>query len=375
MSSEKRLADEAFSPTQHIRDKQQKVSEGTSLSASLTSPPHHTSVLPLSSMMLTSPTKKPEMNIEQVHNLFLNLERRMCKQDLEVRELKRKLEQRNQTILDLEAKVSEIQLGRMGNPEEFSVALDGLREDTGNRLDSLSNECKALNDGLARLAVRGEGSDSPGGSDTINSETLSRELPQVSEGLARAEGVIENLRVEIKTLKRSSHLEGDQRDQYSRREIVRITGVPQTRDENTSVTMCRIAERLGVYITPNDISVSHRSGRSNGNNPRPILCKFVRRDVKNLILANRKLAKNITTDDEGKTVRIFIDEDLTAMRARVCKKLRGDKTPHHTRDGKVFIATGESDFTEFKVYDSPADWENLHWSVGVKQDVGIFPRD
>ena len=71
---------------------------------------------------------------------------------------------------------------------------------------------------------------------------------------------------------------------------------------------------------------------------------------------------------------IYVDEDLTRMRANVCKKLRMDKVPHYTRDGKVYIASSSA-VTEFKVYDSPDDWENLEWSDSVKTEVGIYPRD
>ena len=128
-----------------------------------------------------------------------------------------------------------------------------------------------------------------------------------------------------KQRRRRAHLEGDQRDQYSRREILRVTGVPYMQGENTSQIMVGIACELGVCITEADISVSHRSGRRGGRDPRPILCKFVRRDVKNKILANKKFARNIKFDPYGNPVRIFVDEDFRRMRANVTRKLRQDK--------------------------------------------------
>ena len=47
-----------------------------------------------------------------------------------------------------------------------------------------------------------------------------------------------------------------------------------------------------------------------------------RREVKAQILMSKKLAGNIKTYDDGNPVRIYLDENLTGMRARVCKKLR-----------------------------------------------------
>ena len=178
-----------------------------------------------------------------------------------------------------------------------------------------------------------------------------------------------------KQRRRRAHLEGDQRDQYSRREILRVTGVPYRQGENTSQIMVGIACELGVCITETDISVSHRSGRRGGRDPRPILCKFVRWDVKNKILANKKFAGNIKFDPYGNPVRIFLDEDLTRMRANVAKKLRQDKVPHYTRDGKFFIATNPSSDSEYTVFDSLEDWEKLPWIESVMIDVGVFPRD
>ena len=199
-------------------------------------------------------------------------------------------------------------------------------------------------------------------------------LAAIDQELKRVGHELNNVNHRAKLSRRRAHLEGDQRDQYSRRELLRVTGVPYKPDENTTQIVVAIAHDLGVHITEADISVSHRSGRRGGRDPRPILCKFVRRDVKNCILRNKKLARNIRTDPDGNPVRIFVDEDLTKMRASVVKKLRQDRVPHFTRDGKVFIANPSSD-TEFTVYDFPEDWEKLPYIDSVKLEVGIYPRD
>ena len=175
----------------------------------------------------------------------------------------------------------------------------------------------------------------------------------------------------LEKVHRRAHLQGEKRDQYSRREIIRVTGVPQKHGENTTSLVCRIAYNLGVNISADDVSVSHRSGRQNGSAPRPILCKFVRRETKYQILRNRKLAASIKTDDDGRPVRIFVDEELTTMRANVTKMLRQEKIDHYTRDGKVFIMQRDG---KFKLCDTPVDWEELEWTDKVKTDLGIYPR-
>ena len=192
--------------------------------------------------------------------------------------------------------------------------------------------------------------------------------------LRRVGTELNNVNNRAKQQRRRAHLLGDQRDQYSRREILRVTGVPYNQGENTNQIMIAIACSLGVHITEADISVSHRSGKRGGRDPRPILCKFIRRDVKNRIMENKKLARHIRTDPYGNPVRIFVDEDLTRMRASVVKKLRQERVPYYTRDGKVFIANGDSD-SNYSLYDSPEEWEKLPWSESVIIEVGVYPKD
>ena len=171
---------------------------------------------------------------------------------------------------------------------------------------------------------------------------------------------------------RKLHLEGDHRDQYTMRETIRVSGVPFKRGENTNDIICRIAYSIGVNITPEDISVSHRTGRRNTGRPRPIICKFTRRETKYRILHNKKLARHIRNDDEGNPVQIYIDEKLTPMRANVCRLLRNEKIQHHTKDGKIFLPKSGTD--EFTVLDTTEDWMNWERSDKIKMELGVYPK-
>ena len=85
-------------------------------------------------------------------------------------------------------------------------------------------------------------------------------------------------------------------------------------------------------------------------------------------------ARYIQKDDDGNPVRIFIDEHLTPMRARFCKKLREEKVQHHTWDGQIFITKeGEGNGNRL-VVDTPDDWERFDIPVSVKEEIGIFPK-
>ncbi|KAJ8048360.1 hypothetical protein HOLleu_00641 [Holothuria leucospilota] len=71
------------------------------------------------------------------------------------------------------------------------------------------------------------------------------------------------------------------------------------------------------------ILVSHIVGgrpRANQNNqvaPRQIIAKFVRREVKSQILKNTKVLRM-----KPERANVYLDEDLTPLRARICKELR-----------------------------------------------------
>jgi hypothetical protein len=212
-------------------------------------------------------------------------------------------------------------------------------------------------------------------------DTLRTEFPNASDGLAAAEKNIAKLDVEVGKLKkmestlkdsvRKWHLEAEHALQYSMRDTIKIFGVPYKQNENTNEIVRRIGVSIGVSINDWDISVSHRTGKFNGSTPRPIVAKFTRRDVKHMFIANRKFARNITTDDDGNPIRIFIDEHLTPMRNKFCRKLRLDNIPHYTWDGKVFIIKPDE---SKELIDTPADWERLDMMVSLKEELGIFPK-
>ena len=89
-----------------------------------------------------------------------------------------------------------------------------------------------------------------------------------------------------------NRFEIDRLEQYSRRDSVRVCGIAETDNENTNDIVVRVAKDMGVVISPNDISVSHRVGGPRrgrtSDKPRPILAKFVRREFKSQIMYRKK---------------------------------------------------------------------------------------
>jgi hypothetical protein len=336
------------------------------------------------SARVCSPLK---VDASYVHSLVLQLELRVSAQERETKELKEKLTRKDDLIKTLQEALTH---SETAPDAEVTVHTDTFRDATNFEIASLKGEVAKLKEvkdvttpGAADILTEL-------GADTAFIAHARRELPLLSDGCALTEQKIEkitgdlqsyisrmevyqhDLVLDIQAENRKRFMEAERLEQYSRKDCVLVKGVPYKHGENTTNTVCDIAKAIGVCISPTDISVSHRTGKQFGNQPRPIICKFARRETKYLLLSNRKQTRHIKTDPEGRPVQIFIDENLTTMRARVCHKLRGDKVPHHVKDGKIFITPSDA---EWKVLDTPSDFEALDWPDRTKVALGIFPRD
>ena len=86
-------------------------------------------------------------------------------------------------------------------------------------------------------------------------------------------------------------------EQYSRRECVEISGIPETEDENTKEISIKVGSLIGVHITERDLSVGHRlpkqsyrdvvrEGSQASSNSRVrapnVVVKFVRRELREI---------------------------------------------------------------------------------------------
>ena len=107
-------------------------------------------------------------------------------------------------------------------------------------------------------------------------------------------------------------------EQYSRRNNLRIAGIPEDQDRQSSVSVANkvvtlVNEHLGIAIEPNDIDIAHRLGKFKPNCNRPVIVRFVRRQTKIDIMRKAKLFKGSS---------IFVNEDLTKLNAEVLASLR-----------------------------------------------------
>ena len=129
----------------------------------------------------------------------------------------------------------------------------------------------------------------------------------------------------------------DDLEQYTRRTNLRIYGIPEAGEQpedTDQLTIDFAKSELGVEISPEDISRSHRVGKRSSK-PRPIIVRLVRHNTKVEILRKRRqLKKNKWPYN--------IQEDLTKTRRDILKYLRNDIDEGiidkvWTADGVIFL--------------------------------------
>ena len=147
--------------------------------------------------------------------------------------------------------------------------------------------------------------------------------------------------------------------QQSRKDNLKIIGVPYTDDEDTSKVVIELAEHLGVEIDEEDLSTAHRihikedkedttQTTANGKPKRipSIIAKCVRRNVKTKVFENRK---QIIAKPGCKWPEAAIYEDVTPLRSRILYEMRNRKDDDDkkmfkyvwSREGRMYCRTEE----------------------------------
>ena len=143
-------------------------------------------------------------------------------------------------------------------------------------------------------------------------------------------------------------LEQNDQEQYSRRNCIRVFGVPESPQEDTTTTICKIAqEKLHITLKPEDIDRSHRVRRRNppphpGSRPKPaaIIVKLTSYQHRQRLIVNRKNLKG-----SG----ISICEDLTDANRTLLhdafiasKKLNSKIEAAWSMDGRIIVSVKAS---------------------------------
>ena len=167
----------------------------------------------------------------------------------------------------------------------------------------------------------------------------------------------------------------EESQQYSYRYNVKLMGIPdnnssESASETTNLCL-KLFQKLGVEITRNDVEITRVPSRSARPTPRPIICKFVRRIVKEETIKARKNICKVTPADIGlqgqdpmAEAKIF--EHLTPGVQKLLAEARKFQLQHGLRfcwvkNFKVYLRETES--SRPLLIKSSSDLENLRISI------------
>lgn len=202
-------------------------------------------------------------------------------------------------------------------------------------------------------------------------QAVSLDLKKYTDEVGTMKKKIAEIKKETKVLQD----EKEDAEQYSRRNCLRIYGIPEGPEVKTDELVLHLFNtKLGLTVQPDAIDRSHRisprpsyaadEGRepstsptyastTRRNKPRPIIVKFSRYNVRNDVYRARTRLKNA----DGP--KIWLKEDLTTKRASLFWELVNSKKSKScwTQDGNIFaLSTRDSKKTRIR---TTQDIENL----------------
>ena len=145
--------------------------------------------------------------------------------------------------------------------------------------------------------------------------TINKRFAELERENNRLSGELKTLQTKMETIEQAS----DTAEQYSRRNNVRIVGIPEptANIDNTDELILEMATACNVEISRSDIDKSHRFGKSTKLKPRPIIVKFTTRNARDKFYKCRSKLKDIE-----RFHAVFINEDLTHKRSLVFQHAR-----------------------------------------------------
>ena len=152
----------------------------------------------------------------------------------------------------------------------------------------------------------------------------------------------------------------NEHEQYSRKNNVRTTNIPgDSNIETSAVTTNKVVEllnnKLKVTLQPNLIDIAHRLGPYEQGQNRKVIVRFVHREIKQQVLAKRKMLIN-----SG----IAIFEDMSRLNGEILASAR-KKLPEKVdqawfTNGQIFVKWKSNEIERIKFKDFNY-WLKLDW--------------
>ena len=145
----------------------------------------------------------------------------------------------------------------------------------------------------------------------------------------------------------------DANEQYGRREDIRIFGVEEQTGEDVYQQVLDVVKGTGVEICKSDISVCHRLP-ARGQSGKPNIVKFIRRETKLALMKKKSGLRH----QSGRP--IYINDDITQLRARLLKSLKEKtdvKAANAMINEKVIVYQTKNDKVVFQTLHELYKWD------------------
>lgn len=118
-------------------------------------------------------------------------------------------------------------------------------------------------------------------------------------------------------------------EQFSLRNELEITGLPETQNENLLHLVTVAATKIGVKLNEDDIDLVTRVGPQNSRIPntraRPIVVRFLRNNKRNDMLTSARARRNLSSTDleiQGTSSKLYLNERLTKLNRKLFRDAR-----------------------------------------------------
>ena len=171
------------------------------------------------------------------------------------------------------------------SPTQITLSEDNLAQISVYLRSSFENELPTLVSSIVEGVVN----------------SLSEKIKQLSDENAQLKRRVEELETKV-----------DRAEQYSRRNCLRLSGIPETDGESVDDTVLQIATDVESGISLTHIDRTHRLGKprqsGQGVKPRDIIIKFTSYRARQKLLKNKSKLKSKGYNN------VFVNENLTALR-------------------------------------------------------------
>lgn len=177
-------------------------------------------------------------------------------------------------------------------------------------------------------------------------ENKTEEVLLVKHCLTKQGQEISSLKTTIASLSEKLNAQ----EQFSVRNELEISGIPESGNENLLQMLTVTAHKIGMELNPLDIDMVTRVGSRPktpiaSSIPRPIVVRFIRNNKRNEMLQAARVRRNLSTEDidiSGPASRLYFNERLTKENRKLFHDARTRAKLHNfkycwVKNGLIFI--------------------------------------